>query len=396
KTVSTVAHRLHPERADAMWQFTMPEALAITERVSRRLSRFVQETVPFGDRLTIAQVLNVYSWRSVADVAERAYDVWRIIRLANPATAVTNEARERLSRALLQWGRDHVTRRLAERYVEEVGRAAIDLYGGRLRVTLAKTRDVSPSEAAAGSDDLYRAPMNDGAQTAQAAYVRVLVASSDARVRTDLAAALETHQIARAIPDAEGSGVGNPENFAAHRSKGFTLVSSDATPASGAAKYAKTLAKEAQEADILVVGIDRAVGLSDDDLAAASLISKWYAARPSLMAPLLVPVVLSGHGKAQGPDSTQAVSALLSAYGEPATPRVDIALRDDGGPPDVAELYARLMTSLPTVAHARHLRALDRNRSRSDWVGAGRQAISAIGALARSAVSRSSDRTDGQ
>jgi hypothetical protein len=134
ETVTTVARRLHPEKPDPLWQFTMPEALAITERVSRRLSRTVVAHVPFGDRLTLAQFRAAYRWRGAIGVAERAYDIWRIVRLMNPATAVANEARERVSRAVLNWGREQVTRRLAESFVEEVGRAAIDLYGGRLRL----------------------------------------------------------------------------------------------------------------------------------------------------------------------------------------------------------------------------------------------------------------------
>lgn len=76
QTINTVANRLHPGKDDALWRFTMPEALAITERVSARLSEFIVQNVPFGDRLTVSQVVQVYKWRSVADVAERAYDIW--------------------------------------------------------------------------------------------------------------------------------------------------------------------------------------------------------------------------------------------------------------------------------------------------------------------------------
>lgn len=133
ETIEVVARRLHPGKHDSVWQFTVPEAMTITEQVSRRLSRFMHTHVPFGDRLTLAQVRAAYGWRGAIDVAEKAYDVWRLIRLANPATAMTHEARERLSKAILTWGREQVTRRIAETYIEEVGRAAIDLYGGRLR-----------------------------------------------------------------------------------------------------------------------------------------------------------------------------------------------------------------------------------------------------------------------
>lgn len=133
RTIEAVAHRLHPGKDDPVWQFTAPEAMTIAEQVSRRLGAFVHTHVPFGDRLTLAQIRSAYRWRGAIDVAEKAYDVWRMVRMVNPATAMTHEARERLSRAVLTWGREHVTRRIAETYIEEVGRAAIDLYGGRLR-----------------------------------------------------------------------------------------------------------------------------------------------------------------------------------------------------------------------------------------------------------------------
>ena len=109
QTFNTVARRLHPEKTDALWQFTMSEALAIVERVSRRLGGFVVESVPFGDSLTVAQILAAYRWRGMFDGAERAYDIWRIVRFVNPATAVTNEARERLTRAGYNYGKEHVS-----------------------------------------------------------------------------------------------------------------------------------------------------------------------------------------------------------------------------------------------------------------------------------------------
>lgn len=133
ETIEAVAQRLHPGTHDAVWQFTLPEALAISERVSRRLGGFVVTHVPFGDKMTVSQFLTIYRARQLVDVAGRAYDIWRIVRLVNPATAMTNEARERLTKALFSWGREHVSRRVVSAYIEEVGRASIDLYGGRLR-----------------------------------------------------------------------------------------------------------------------------------------------------------------------------------------------------------------------------------------------------------------------
>ncbi|MGH6814374.1 MAG: GTPase family protein [Hyphomicrobiaceae bacterium] len=134
RTVETVARRIHPEVKDPLWEFTVPEALALIERVSNKLRLFVDDNVPLGDRLTVAHMLRLYRWRGVVEVAEKAHGIWRLVRLLNPVTAVTHEMREQMSNRLYAWGKEHVAKRLAQGYVEEVGRAAIDLYGGRLAV----------------------------------------------------------------------------------------------------------------------------------------------------------------------------------------------------------------------------------------------------------------------
>jgi uncharacterized protein len=135
RTIETVARNIHPGDKDPLWRFTVPEALALVERVSRDLRPLVADHIPLGDQLTVGQVMKVYRWRSALDVAEKAYDLWRVVRLLNPVTAVANEARERLTKKLYSGVRDQFARRLTEGYIREIGRAAIDLYGGRLRVS---------------------------------------------------------------------------------------------------------------------------------------------------------------------------------------------------------------------------------------------------------------------
>ena len=134
QTIEAVAKSLHPEVKGPVWQFTVPEALTMVEQVSLHLKPMVIDNVPLGDKLTIGQILQIYQWRGAIDLAQKGYDIWRIIRMLNPATAVTQELRERLSNQMYRWGREELAKRLARAYVKEVGRAAIDLYGGRLRV----------------------------------------------------------------------------------------------------------------------------------------------------------------------------------------------------------------------------------------------------------------------
>jgi uncharacterized protein len=134
RSIETVARSMHPGEEHALWKFTLPEAFAIAERVSIQLSAFISGSIPLGDRMTVGQFMRLYRWRSAINVAEQAYDLWRIVRLMNPAAAATQEIREQLTRRAYDWGREELAKRLVQAYVREVGRAAIDLYSGRMRV----------------------------------------------------------------------------------------------------------------------------------------------------------------------------------------------------------------------------------------------------------------------
>lgn len=132
-TIEAVAKQLHPDDQTPIWNFTIPEVLLLTERVSARLRPMFIEGVPLGDKLTVGQVIRLYEWRSVVDVAEKAYDVWRLLRILNPVAAITQEARERVTKQIVSSVRDDFTKRLLRLYIMEVGLGAIDLYSGRLR-----------------------------------------------------------------------------------------------------------------------------------------------------------------------------------------------------------------------------------------------------------------------
>jgi hypothetical protein len=116
-----------------MLRFTVPEALTLIEQVSGRLRPIFEGTIPLGSRLTVAQFAQLYRWRGIYNVAERAWSLWRIARVFNPVTAVTYEMREKLSSSIVHWLKGSITGRLTRAYIREVGAAAVDLYSGELR-----------------------------------------------------------------------------------------------------------------------------------------------------------------------------------------------------------------------------------------------------------------------
>ena len=155
KTIELVARHIHPGEIHPIWNFTVPEALTMAERVSRRLRPILIENVPLGDQLTVRQLIKLYEWRVAADWAEKAYDIWRIVRLLNPAAAIANEAREQITKRMYVGLRDEFTVRLARFYVFEVARAAIDLYGGRLR-NAGQVISVAPDQTKSDKKNLSR------------------------------------------------------------------------------------------------------------------------------------------------------------------------------------------------------------------------------------------------
>ena len=170
RTVDAVARQMHPGEKDPLWKFTVPEALALIERVSARAraararehsARRPPHRRPGHDHLPLA-----LDHRRGGN----AFDLWRVVRLMNPASAITQEMRENVTRQLYDWGREELGRRLAAAYVREVGRAAIDLYSGRLRVS---GRDVG--------DDVTKATREDRAAPELAEPLRVLIAGPGRR-----------------------------------------------------------------------------------------------------------------------------------------------------------------------------------------------------------------------
>lgn len=378
-TLKTVAHRLHPQKQDVIWEFTVPQALAITERVSRRLSGFVNDIIPFGDRLTIAQVLAIYRWRSVADFAEKAYDVWRLVRLANPAAAVTHEARERLSKAMMQWGRAHVTRQLAETYVREIGRAAIDLYGGRLRIT---PTAVDASWSALDRDE----PIALGG-----APLRVLVSGSTRAVRDRVVEVIRLSQQRRV--EALAALLQGDETKASAAKELAVLAFADTVELSSP-RAARIFGSEAHDADVIVWIIDGHDTLSMPSDAAVAASRQAFRDRGGLLPPEAVIVVVRDRSQ-QDPVRDRVLQAALEAakqrlkdiFGRPHIVTTEVSLTVGRESADARAILAALTQVEQNAERVQLVRRIEAMKNERSYAKSGWQALSATGALAKSIVS---------
>jgi uncharacterized protein len=154
ETIEAVARRFHPEAHTAWARFSLPEALLLAERLCRDVRREALRHIPGVRAMRLSHLLWVQRQHErYSDVAHTGwrvgYGLWRVVRaVLNPLQAVGQETSgmfvEKTAAVLSYRLRAYATRLL----VLEVGRAAIDLYSGRLalsddEVRAARERDMA-------------------------------------------------------------------------------------------------------------------------------------------------------------------------------------------------------------------------------------------------------------
>jgi uncharacterized protein len=156
--VEAVARRFHPEAHTAWAQFSLPEFLLLTERLCRDVRREALRHIPGVRAIRLSHLLwarrQNERYGAVARTGWRmGLGLWRVVRGAlNPLQAAGQETSsifvERTAKVLSYRLRAYATRLL----VLEIGRAAIDLYAGRLalsdeEIPAAQERDMADTVA---------------------------------------------------------------------------------------------------------------------------------------------------------------------------------------------------------------------------------------------------------
>ncbi len=388
ETIEAVAKSLHPEVEEPLWQFTLPEALTLIEQVSLRLKPMVAHNIPFGDRLTVGQAIRIYEWRSAIGIAQRGYDIWRIIRMLNPATAVTQELRERLSNQMYQWGREELAKRLARGYVKEVGRAAIDLYGGRLRV--------SAEELEAHITDASARDRRAAAQV-QAEPLRLLVCGQVKAGKSSLINALAGE--VRAAPDV----LPLTDRFTAYELKHQGVPQALILDSPGLASLDEPLEKlieEAAQADLILWVANALRPDRELDSRALDEIRRYFAERPNRRRPPMFlvlshvdrlrpmqewkpPYNLADGANAKAVSIRKAMEAAGADLDFPQELIVPACLDAGIGIYNADAVWAEIVTQIPDAQGAQLVRTLQDIGRGVDWRKLRDQAVNAGRILAR-------------
>jgi predicted GTPase len=390
-TVEAVARTLHPGVKEPLWQFTVPEALTLIEQVSLRLKPVVAGSIPFGDRLTVGQVIRIYEWRSLIDIAQKGYDVWRIVRMLNPATAATQELRERLSNQMYRWGREEIAKRLARGYVKEVGRAAIDLYGGRLRVT--------PEELEAHITEASARDRREAANV-PAEPLRLLVCGQINAGKSSLINALAGE--VRAAPDV----LPLTSAFTAYELRRHGVPQALILDSPGLVSREQPLEKlvaEAAQADLVLWAASAVRPDREFDRRALDAIRRYFAEHPNRRRPpmLLVlshvdalrpvqewmpPYDLADAGNAKAAAIRAAMEAAGTDLGFPEDAIVPACLELGRGVYNADAIWAGIMEQIPDAQRAQLVRMLQDAGRGLDWRKLRSQALNAGRILARAVL----------
>lgn len=382
QTIRAVATSMHPGTENPELRFTVPEGLAIIERVSGELRGFVLDNVPFGDRLTLGQAYSLWGYRSFYDSYQRLYDVWRVIRLINPMTALAQEAREQLTKQAVQWGKDQFVRRVVERYVEEVGRAAIDLYSGQLRVTGADLAGHVSAESKADRAEI-------GQRLAEP--LRFLIAGQVSAGKSSLVNAL-TSEVQAAADVLPTTAAVTPYTLSKDGLPAALLLDSPGFTADPAA--AKPFLEEARRADLILWVTSAARADREPERRMLEAIRARFAAEPLRKMPPVI-VVLSqidrlkpagewsppyDLGRTETPKVASirgAVEAVSADLGVPKEDIVPVCLSRAVGNYNLDTLWAEIIDALPEARSAQLVRAI---RGASGGIQWGRVLAQAIGA----------------
>jgi len=393
ETIEVVAKRLHPERGDPLLQFTVPEALAVIEQASGGLRDFVSGSFPLGDRVTVAQLMWLYRWRGALGLVEKGYDLWRIVRLLNPVSAVTQELRERFTRQIYDAGRDHLARRLARAFVREVGRAAIDLYGGSLRVSATR---LDAHVSAATQRDMTAVDERGGEP------IRILVAGQAGAGKSSLVNAL-----ANAV-EAAVNAVPTTTAFTAYKltHEGLPAALLIDSPGLAGNGSIAALVQAADGCDMVLWVASAVQAARETDRAAVEAIRTHFAARQHRRQPpmLLVltqidrlrpftewepPYDLATPTRSKAASIRAAMEAAGTELGfamdDIVPARVDVAV----APYNVDTLWAKIIELAPEAQRARLLRSLSDIKSAAGWGTIWSQAVNAGRVIRGTFLSRS-------
>ena len=134
----SVVQRVADEYGCTKWDFPVPASLRMIEEVSRRYRRTLQTHVPFVEALKVSHVR--YALQNQEKIGRLGRfirvgrNLWRGVRLINPAAALASEVRDYFTGELFAKVSVETQFQLKAAFLQDVLSVAMDLYSGRFNI----------------------------------------------------------------------------------------------------------------------------------------------------------------------------------------------------------------------------------------------------------------------
>jgi predicted GTPase len=376
RTVDLVARHYRPDAANPLTTFTMPEALLSLETVARRLRRALLQSVPLSDRLTVTQLLWLPgAWEKagrLGETAQHLYTLYRLVRpVVNPAGSVMAEVRGLIQDELLNSAKATLQSRMTRLLVLEVGRAAIELYSGRMKLDAIELTEAATAVALEGAPQPGTLPPP----------LRLLLAGQGNAGKSSLVNALAQNIVAQVTP------LPGPPGFACFEAvdpAGQACVLVDAPALTTTPAAIEALAAEAVKADVVLWTISAVQAARDVDAQGVRAFHAAFERRADFNRPPLLGVVTHIDQlrpftewnppydlvTPSGPKARairEAVTAIAADLGIPTGSVVPVSLAPDRDAYNVDVLRTRISETLPAARHAQLARAYAQDRRGGWW-----------------------------
>jgi signal recognition particle receptor subunit beta len=198
RTMEAVAGCLHPGADNPAARVTLPEALLLTETVARDLRAVTLRYLPGARSLRLDHALRAQALvdrygafgRAAAQLATGGYRLWRVY--TDPGRAVPAEIARRLDGSSESFLMTNLRETATRTFVREVGRHAIELYAGRLRLSAAELAGIETPGAPAPQPEPARIVLVGQVNAGKSSLLNALAGSVLAEVRAIPATAAAT------------------------------------------------------------------------------------------------------------------------------------------------------------------------------------------------------------
>lgn len=352
ETIEMVARHFHPGQEDAATRTTFPELLLLTEQVAARMRRWLV-TLPGASRIRIDQamwfhgLMDRHYGRAMA-IYTAAETVYRLGRMLNPIQAIAQEAQRYAAGSAVSMLGGNMRQNLTSKLVLETGRAAIDLYSGRLRLSSLELAELERVDAAGAEEE---------------APPRLLLVGQAGAGKTSLLNALA----GAARGDASPMPSQGPVREHLVRTEGQPALNiADMPPLADPTR----LLAEALRADMILWVVSATQPGRAMDAAALEALRGWAATQNSRRPPPIL--VAMTHADQLRPaadwappytaDAPKALSigaartAVAEALLMPVASVIPVALPEGGAPWNIEDLWQQLTGGMDAARRARHER----------------------------------------